>query len=92
MLCHCRGDIDDCEMDGTEEQLMCEHCDDNDRPYDDDPTEIEDNRQFREALSPNARAEWCRGSHIRMQTGTRIRHPLQHDSYANAFYFLGRFR
>jgi hypothetical protein len=36
MLCHCRGDIDDCVMDGTEEQLMCEHCDENESPCDDD--------------------------------------------------------
>ena len=46
ILCHCRGDIDDCEMDGTEEQLMCEHCDEDESPCDDDPTEVEDNRQF----------------------------------------------
>jgi hypothetical protein len=53
MLCHCRGDIDDCEMDGTEEQLMCEHCD-GEEPCDDDPTEAEDNRQFREPIPPAA--------------------------------------
>lgn len=54
MLCHCGGDIDDCEFDGTPEQDRCGHCDgEEDRPYDDDPTEIEDNRQFREGLSPN---------------------------------------
>ena len=61
MLCHCRGDIDDCQMDGTEAELMCEHCDDNERPYDDDPTEIEDNRQFRDGLSPNTELTDRRG-------------------------------
>ena len=53
MLCHCRGDIDDCQMDGTEAELMCEHCDANEGPRDDDPSEAEDDRQFREPLSPN---------------------------------------
>ena len=42
MLCHCRGDIDDCQMDGTEAELMCEHCDADEKPCDDDPTEDED--------------------------------------------------
>ena len=53
MLCHCRGDIDDCQMDGTEAELMCEHCDANEAPRNDDPTEAKDDRQFRELLSPN---------------------------------------
>jgi hypothetical protein len=53
LLCHCRGDIDDCQTDGTEAELMCEHCD----GCDDDPTEAEDDRQFREPLSPNTQAE-----------------------------------
>ena len=57
MLCHCRGDIDDCQMDGTEAELMCEHCDDNEEACDDDPSEAEDDRQFREPLSPNAPAQ-----------------------------------
>jgi hypothetical protein len=43
VLCHCGGDIDDCEMDGTEDQMQCSHCDDEDRVCDDDPQEIEDN-------------------------------------------------
>lgn len=53
MLCHCRGDIDDCQMNGTRAEIMCEHCDDSKEPCDDDPTEAEDDRQFREQLPPN---------------------------------------
>lgn len=34
MLCHCGGDIDDCQLDGTAEQNNCRHCDEFD--YDDD--------------------------------------------------------
>lgn len=30
MLCHCGGDIDDCEFDGTPEQDRCGHCADAD--------------------------------------------------------------
>lgn len=30
MLCYCRGDIDDCEFDGTPEQARCGHCADRD--------------------------------------------------------------
>ena len=26
--CHCGGDIDDIQLDGTEEQMNCCHCDD----------------------------------------------------------------
>jgi hypothetical protein len=40
-------------MDGTEAELICEHCDDNEGPCDDDPTEAEDDRRFLEPLSPN---------------------------------------
>jgi hypothetical protein len=54
LLCHCGGDIDDCEFDGTPEQDACSHCDDNDRECDDDPTELEDERQFREPIAPSA--------------------------------------
>jgi hypothetical protein len=51
MLCHCGGDIEDCEFDGTPEQARCGHCEDRDTEYDDDPTEIEDERQFRATAS-----------------------------------------
>lgn len=50
LLCHCGGDIDDCEFDGTPEQLNCSHCDENDddRPESEDedsqPTPAEVNR------------------------------------------------
>lgn len=27
MLCHCGGDIDDCQFSGTRYELMCKHCD-----------------------------------------------------------------
>lgn len=47
MLCYCGGDIDDCELDGTPEQDRCGHCPLEGRVCDDDPTEIEDNRQFK---------------------------------------------
>ncbi len=63
MLCHCGGDIDDCEFDGTPEQDRCGHCDeDKPRPHDDDPTEAEDDRQFSEPIkqttsAPNDQAE-----------------------------------
>jgi hypothetical protein len=39
-------------MDGTEAELMCEHCDAKEGLCD-DPAEAEDDRQFRELLSPN---------------------------------------
>ena len=26
LRCHCGGDVDDCEFDGTREQLRCDHC------------------------------------------------------------------
>ena len=40
MLCHCGGDIDDCEFDGTPEQMRCGHCADrDDEDYDDGPLE-----------------------------------------------------
>jgi hypothetical protein len=38
MLCHCGGDIDDCEFEGTPEQLHCKHC----------PPETEDDGEPRE--------------------------------------------
>lgn len=54
MVCYCGGDIDDCQFDGTSAQLHCGHCDDDEDTHcDDDPTEAEDDRQFREPLSPN---------------------------------------
>ena len=57
MLCHCGGDIDDCEFDGTPEQDRCGHCDgEEDREYDDDASETEDNRQFRQPITPSASA------------------------------------
>ena len=57
MLCHCDGDIDDCEFDGTPEQDRCGHCDgEKDREYDDDPSEAEDSRQFRLPITPSASA------------------------------------
>lgn len=27
MLCHCGGDIDDCQFGGTPYELNCKHCD-----------------------------------------------------------------
>lgn len=30
MTCHCGGDIDDCLFEGTQEQLHCSHCPDDD--------------------------------------------------------------
>lgn len=38
MLCHCGGDIDDIQMDGTIEQMQCRHCE----GRDDDDDENED--------------------------------------------------
>ena len=32
--CHCNGDIDDCCMDGTQEQLYCIHCNEYDEDED----------------------------------------------------------
>lgn len=37
MLCHCGGDIDDCEFYGTPEQMRCGHCADRDDENDDEP-------------------------------------------------------
>lgn len=34
--CFCGGDIDDCELEGSEEQMRCTHCDDVDQLDDDD--------------------------------------------------------
>lgn len=47
--CHCGGDIDDCQLDGTDEQDNCTHCpyDDYDEDYDEEydpysPDELSD--------------------------------------------------
>ena len=37
--CYCGGDIDDICMDGTEEQLYCTHCDENEDPDDENDYE-----------------------------------------------------
>lgn len=34
VLCHCGGDIDDCEFEGTRKQMQCRHCDPDDRDDD----------------------------------------------------------
>ncbi len=39
MLCYCGGDIDDCEFDGTPEQMRCGHCADRDDENDEEPME-----------------------------------------------------
>ena len=47
MVCYCGGDIDDCEFSNTPEETRCGHCPDEEvAAYDDDPTEVEDDRQF----------------------------------------------
>ena len=45
MRCHCGGDIDSCEYEGTPEQLNCTHCneDDWDDDYDDEDEFYENN-------------------------------------------------
>ena len=52
MLCHCGGDIDDCEFDGTPEQMRCGHCadrDDNDsEEYDEPPMQPHQERVIEE--------------------------------------------
>jgi len=56
MLCHCGGDIDDCQFEGTEEQLRCGHCDD----ADDDPSEEYRNEEFKQPIpqsNPNSEIE-----------------------------------
>jgi len=35
--CHCGGDIDDCEFEGTIEQMRCRHCEGKDDNDDCDP-------------------------------------------------------
>ena len=39
MNCHCGGDIDDCEFDGTIEQMRCRHCEGKDDDDDYDPND-----------------------------------------------------
>ena len=60
--CHCGGDIDDIQLDGTDEQDNCIHCpfddfdeDEDDWPEDDDLSdeEMEDNRLAFEAEMKN---------------------------------------
>lgn len=41
MLCHCGGDIDDCEFDGTPEQMRCGHCDGEEEKSHDQPCSVE---------------------------------------------------
>lgn len=39
--CHCNGDIDDCELDGTLEQMRCKHCENKAQDYDEEPADEE---------------------------------------------------
>jgi hypothetical protein len=69
MLCHCGGDIDDCEFDGTPEQDRCGHCDgEEDREYDDDPSEAEDNHNDQAPELSNSESDGkdpkCRSSTV----------------------------
>lgn len=52
MLCHCGGDIDDMEMDGTPEQDRCSHCPDEDNDRDRDQSEIDADKEFRDSRYP----------------------------------------
>lgn len=64
MLCHCNGDIDDIQFEGTKEQLYCRHCNPNSEIGDEDIDDIffDDNEEefFREEDNgPTGHGDTC---------------------------------
>lgn len=53
ILCHCHGDIDDCQFDSGPEQDRCDHCEDErGEPCDDDQGELDAEADFRNVATP----------------------------------------
>ncbi len=55
-LCHCGGDIDDIQLNGTEEEMNCTHCIEDDDGYEEDDDWPEDDGVSDEEKEDNRKA------------------------------------